>query len=225
MSTRLPLFPLGSVLFPGLTLALHVFEDRYLRLVDDLMALPADRPRSFGVVGIRLGHEVGERAAHQMADVGCVAEISAVQHRSDSGLDLVVTGVARFRVEELVEPDEETPYLRAEVSSLPDEIGADAEVWNERVARRFTVYRERLDRIGVSVGETVDLPDKPLELSYSVADALVLDMSDKQALLEAEDAAARLELAAGLLRRENRVLSALRLLPAGRFPQQVINLN
>ncbi|WP_068757183.1 LON peptidase substrate-binding domain-containing protein [Thermobifida cellulosilytica] len=225
MSTALPLFPLGSVLYPGLTMALRVFEDRYLRLVDDLMALPADQPRRFGVVGIRLGHEVGERGAHQIAEVGCTAEISAVQRRSDSGLDLVVAGVERFRVVEWIEPDKDTPYLRARVVALPEESGEDAEVWRERAARSFAVYLERLERIGVLAAEDAELPDTPPEAAYAVADALVLDMPDKQALLEAPSAAERLALAVDLLRRENRVLSALRLLPAGRFPQQVINLN
>ena len=224
MSTTLPLFPLGSVLFPGLTMALHVFEDRYLRLVDDLLDLPADRPRRFGVVGIKLGREVGEGAAHQIAEVGCAAEISTVQH-SGSGLDLVVTGVERFRVVEPVEPDEETPYRRARVAPLAEEVGEDAGAWWERAARHFTVYLERLDRIGVVVAADAELPAEPVEASYAVADATVLDMSDKQALLEAPSAAERLALAVDLLRRENRVLSAFRLLPAGRFPHQVINLN
>lgn len=225
MSTTLPLFPLGSALFPGLTMALHVFEDRYLRLVNDLLSLPADQPRRFGVVGIKLGHEVGEKAAHQLVEVGCIAEISTVQRRPNSAFDLVVMGVERFRVLEWIKPDETTPYLRARVLPLAEEIGEDAVLWRERAAHHFAVYLERLDRIGVIVADDTDLPEEPLAASYVLADAIVLDMVDKQALLEAESAADRLARAVALLRRENRVLSALRLLPAGRFPHQMINLN
>ncbi|ASW56007.1 LON peptidase substrate-binding domain-containing protein [Plantactinospora sp. KBS50] len=59
MSVRLPLFPLGTVLFPGLVLPLHIFEQRYRALVRHLLDLPADAPREFGVVAIRSGWEVG----------------------------------------------------------------------------------------------------------------------------------------------------------------------
>lgn len=204
---------------------LRVFEDRYLRLVNDLLSLPADLPRAFGVVGIELGHEVGERAAHQLSPVGCTAEITTVRHRPDRGFDLMVTGVERFRVVELLEPDADTPYLSARTTPLPDEVGDRAEEWGERVARRFALYCDRLNGIGVPVEPPEDFPSAPLPRSYSVAGAMILDQHDKQALLEAEHAAARLELAAGLLRRENRVLSALRLLPAGRFLNHEVNLN
>ncbi|WP_107491563.1 LON peptidase substrate-binding domain-containing protein, partial [Thermobifida fusca] len=220
MSTTLPLFPLGSVLFPGMTMALHVFEDRYLTLVNDLLSLPADQPRRFGVVGITLGHEVGEKAAHQWADVGCTAEISTVQRRPNSSVDLVVTGVERFRAVEWLAPDGTTPYLRAQTVPLAEEVGEEAEVWRERAAHHFAVYLERLDRIGIIVADDTDLPKDPVAASYALADAIVLDMPDKQALLEADSAAERLARAVELLRRENRVLSALRLLPAGRFPHQ-----
>lgn len=61
-TTRLPLFPLNSVLFPGLVLPLHIFEARYRALFRDLLALPEDAPRRFGVVAIRDGREVAPTA-------------------------------------------------------------------------------------------------------------------------------------------------------------------
>ena len=57
MSPRLPVFPLGTVLFPGLVLPLHIFEERYRELVRHLVALPDGTPREFGVVAIRKGWE------------------------------------------------------------------------------------------------------------------------------------------------------------------------
>nr|MBA3798384.1 LON peptidase substrate-binding domain-containing protein [Geodermatophilaceae bacterium] len=54
-SETIPLFPLGSPLFPGMVLPLHVFEERYRLLIEDLLALPADSVRRFGVVAIRQG--------------------------------------------------------------------------------------------------------------------------------------------------------------------------
>ena len=57
MSEMLPLFPLSTVLFPGMRLPLHIFEDRYRALVSDLLASP--EPRRFGVIAIRSGREIG----------------------------------------------------------------------------------------------------------------------------------------------------------------------
>src|SRR5690606_3356395 len=108
---------------------------------------------------------------------------------------------------------------------LAEEVGEEAEVWRERAAHHFAVDLGRLDRIGSIVADDTDLPKGPGAAAYAVADAGVADLPDKQALLEAGLAAERLARAVELLRRENRVLSALRLLPAGRFPHQVINLN
>ncbi|GAA3727458.1 hypothetical protein HDA32_003687 [Spinactinospora alkalitolerans] len=225
MPHRLPLFPLGSVLFPGLTMPLHVFEDRYRRLMTDLLDLPADEPRRFGIVGIELGHEVGETSAHQLSEVGCIAEVHTVHRHDDGRFDVVVEGGGRFRVDAFVDADDEHPYLRAETTHLPDELGADAEARAERVGRLFALYCERLKGIGIPAEPPDEFPAEPLPLSYAVSAAMVLDQREKQDLLEAEHASARLELACDLLRRENRVLTSLPTLPAGQFMRREVNLN
>src|SRR5581483_6740396 len=112
VTEALPLFPLNSVLFPGLVLPLHVFEERYRRLVADLVAGP--EPRRFGVVAIRDGREVAPTGPDDGApgplaglapdpfdavfDVGCVAEIATVQEQPDGRYELIATGTTRFRV-------------------------------------------------------------------------------------------------------------------------------
>jgi uncharacterized protein len=105
VTTALPLFPLNSVLFPGLVLPLNVFEERYRALIRDLLALPENAPRRFGVVAIRDGREVAPTAigmpeagpAARGADptagfgpepmrsfhtVGCVADASTIRARA-----------------------------------------------------------------------------------------------------------------------------------------------
>ena len=81
MSEMLPLFPLSAVLFPGMRLPLHIFEERYRVLVTDLLAKP--EPRRFGVIAIRNGREVGADGVTALHEVGCVA---AVPHGGNRAL-------------------------------------------------------------------------------------------------------------------------------------------
>ncbi|WP_420867403.1 LON peptidase substrate-binding domain-containing protein [Actinomadura bangladeshensis] len=212
VTERLPLFPLGTVLFPGLVLPLHLFEDRYRRLIGDLLERP--EPRRFGVVGIQLGHEVGEGAAHRLAEVGCVAELREATPHPDGRYDIVTVGARRFRVKEL---DRSRPYLQGEVEFLPEEAGAGAGPIAARVRRLYRLYRHRLGAAGAGALADADPPDEPVALSYAVAASLVLDGHDKQRLLECEDAALRLAAERDLLARENRILNVLPAIPAGQF--------
>lgn len=212
MTERLPLFPLGTVLFPGLVLPLHLFEDRYLRLVADLLDRP--EPRGFGVVGIELGHEVGESAAHRLAEVGCVAELRDARRHPDGRYDIVTVGARRFRLKEL---DRSRPYLQGEVEFLPEEAGPDPEPAAVRVRRLYRLYRHRLRAAGAGPFEDGEPPRDPVALSYAIAAALVLDGHEKQRLLECEDAALRLDAERDLLARENRILDVLPMIPAGQF--------
>src|SRR5580704_6996140 len=87
MSEKLPLFPLGTVLYPGLLLPLHIFEERYRHLVRDLLAGP--EPPSFGVVAIREGRETGIDGVSALFQVGCTAVLRQVQRYPDGRYDIV----------------------------------------------------------------------------------------------------------------------------------------
>jgi hypothetical protein len=125
----IPLFPLGTPLFPGIVLPLQVFEARYRALVRDLLALPEGVQRRFGVVAIRQGWEV-ERVspAEALFDVGCTAEVQAVRPQPDGTFGVVTVGGDRFRLLDVVLGDrggEDPPYLRAEVEWLAEEEAAE----------------------------------------------------------------------------------------------------
>ncbi|WP_395106928.1 LON peptidase substrate-binding domain-containing protein [Actinomadura sp. SCN-SB] len=220
MTELLPLFPLGTVLFPGLVLPLHLFEERYRLLIRDLMERP--KPWRLGVVGIEVGHEVGDTAGLRLAGVGCVAEVHGVNGRPDGRFDIVTIGADRFRVKRL---DRGLPYLRGEVEFLPEEAGADPGPLAHRARLLFQLYRHRLAAVAADVVEPVDLPDDPVRLSYLIASAVVLDGHEKQRLLEAEDAALRLRAEHDLLARENRLLNGLATVPAGQFLDTSVHPN
>lgn len=218
--TLLPLFPLGTVLFPGVVLPLHVFEPRYRALVDDLLAEP--EPRSFGVVAIRAGHEVGTDAVRALYDVGCIAEVRRVQRLPDGRSMLVTVGGRRFRLGAV---DRSRPYLQADVEWL-DEPAGDAALRGaaEVTARGFAAYLDALDSTEVAAGAQLSVDD-PTALSYAVAASLVVDLPERQALLECADTAGRLRAEAEMLAREVAVMRKLHAVPLPKPPLPSHRLN
>lgn len=222
MRTTVPLFPLGAVLVPGLVLPLHVFEQRYRDLVADLLAA-AEVDQHFGVIAIRSGYEVGDGAARALHEVGTLAELTDVDALPDGRYDVQTVGTRRFRLLS-VDPDSgrpgaAVPYLRGEVEVLEEPVGDAADLLAGSVRAAFERYRIMLR------GADSVLPSDPLMLSYTVAANMLLDLLDKQKLLEAADTAARLRLALRLLAREDVLLRLLRAVPATDAARRVPGLN
>src|ERR1700722_8884888 len=116
MSKLLPLFPLSTVLFPGVRLPLHIFEERSRLLVADLAAQP--EPQRFGVIAIRKGREVGADGVTALHEVGRGAEVRQIPPHADGRFDLATVGTERFR---LLRADASLPYLQGEVELLADD--------------------------------------------------------------------------------------------------------
>jgi Lon protease-like protein len=211
MTETLPLFPLGSVLYPGLLLPLHVFEERYRRLVRDLLEAP--EPRRFGVVAIREGRETGVDGVSALYEIGCTATVRRVLKRDDGRFDLVTIGTDRFRLTSL---DHSRPYLQAEVELLPEDAGdeAVAERAVEIAQRAFRTYIDALTARGVTQVSIPELPADPIALSYLVAASVIADLPDRQALLAEPDAVRRLTAERALLSRETAMLRTLTSTPA-----------
>ena len=211
MSETLPLFPLGTVLYPGLVLPLNIFEERYRELVRDLLDGP--EPRRFGVIAIRKGRETGVDGISALYQVGCIATVREVAEQDDGRYHLVTVGTQRFRLASL---DKSRPYLRGEVDLLEEEVGdeAAAGLAVHAVQRGFHGYVEALasrESVEVTVPE---LPDEPLLLSYLVAASMILDLPVRQDLLAAPDAERRLGAERALLARETTMLRSLTATPA-----------
>ncbi|MEV7285783.1 LON peptidase substrate-binding domain-containing protein [Streptomyces sp. NPDC093252] len=242
---RLPLFPLNSVLFPGLVLPLNVFEERYRALMRTLLKTSEDEPRRFAVVAIRDGHEVAPsspgmpdptalpergpgagfgpdplKAFHQ---VGCVADAATIRERPDGTFEVLATGTTRVR---LLSVDASGPFLTAEVETLPEEPGDEAGALAEGVLRAFRQYQKRLAGARErSLASGAELPDEPQVVSYLVAAAMMLDTPTKQRLLQAPDAASRLRDELKLLRTETAIIRTLPSLPAADLTRGPTSLN
>ena len=214
MSESLPLFPLGTVLFPGLLLPLHIFEERYRQLVRDLLAGPG--PRRFGVVAIRKGRETGIDGISGLYQVGCTATLRQVTEHDDGRFDLVTAGTQRFWLADL---DDSKPYLQGKVDLLPEQAGDQAAAGDaaravQAVQAAFRTYLSALAARGATQLAVPDLPADPVLLSYLVAASMIIDLSDKQALLAEPEAASRLAAERTLLSRETTMLRSLTSTPA-----------
>lgn len=193
---RLRLFPLNTVLFPGAVLNLHVFEERYRRMIAECL----DTGEAFGVVLVREGAEVGDPEAVPH-DVGTTAEISEVTPLPAGRYYLSTVGGRRFRIERIVSRE---PYLTADVRFLEEQDDADADAraseLTHRVLGEFREYVRLLVAFSGNTGH-VEVPHDPVDASYAVGDALQVADALKQRLLEARNAETRLATELGFLRR------------------------
>ncbi len=154
---QIPLFPLHTVLAPGIAIPLHIFEERYRALVRRCL----DTSTPFGVVLIREGSEVappdGGTQELAIAAVGTFAEIREASRYPDGRWDLLAVGTSRFLVLE-VHADQE-PFLVADVDPYPDEPGesSETELLAVRVTRRFADYLRLLQPRDGESAEPIDI--------------------------------------------------------------------
>jgi ATP-dependent Lon protease len=148
----LPLFPLNTVLCPGIALPLHVFEDRYRALVRHCL----ETTSPFGVVLIREGREVGAGAI-SFSGVGTIAEIRDAGRQDDGRFDLLVVGTRRFGIRTVLEGP--SPYLVADVGILDETVGdpALAQRLAMSATRRFVTYLELLQPRSGETSEDIDV--------------------------------------------------------------------
>jgi Lon protease-like protein len=202
MSVR-PMFPLESVLMPGMVLPLHVFEDRYRTMVRDCMA----GEREFGVVLIERGSEVGGGDVRSI--VGTVAQIVQAEENDDGRWGVVAVGVRRMRVQRWLDDD---PYPRADLTDWPDEIDASDEVDLDDLYRQQVSTLRRVLAMSAELGRpadpTAEVADEPLAGSYHLSVLAPVGPLDRQRLLAADGPRDRLVRLASLLAEESADLEA-----------------
>ncbi|MDN4595652.1 LON peptidase substrate-binding domain-containing protein [Leifsonia virtsii] len=169
------MFPLGSVLFPGVAIPLRVFEPRYLTLVGRLLD-EVEPEFEFGVVLIERGSEAG--GGDQRASVGTMARLVSAAAGAD---DLLIVGVGtrRFTVERWLDDD---PYPRAEISTLPEL------EWSEALAplraEAEAIVRRVIARVAEPDADAVELSEDPVAAVWQLAAIAPLGEYDKYTLLK-----------------------------------------
>jgi len=206
----LPMFPLNAVLFPGMSVPLTVFEDRYRAMVHHLLRVEDPAERMFASVGIREGYEIGDHGAQSLYRVGCRLQLTEVEANPDGTFDVVAVGHDRVRLDRL---ETSGPFPVGHVTALPDTEEPVPDKLLEQARVAFTAYRAALADIrGDPYSGT--LPRDPAWLSWTLAAVAPLPMPERQSLLEAPDAGVRLAMVTDLLRAELRAMNVIPSLPA-----------
>lgn len=202
---EIPLFPLNVVLFPGMPLPLHIFEERYKTMIAD--CIRENRP--FGVVLIEEGSaERGPLA--KPVTIGCTAEIAQVQPLDQGRMFIMTVGRERFRIHHL---EYGKPYLVGVVESAP--LDTADEEWETNGAEALEPlvieYLNKLARIGSVEVEPDQIPGDPEGLIYLAATLIQLPTEEKQQFLSIDRAS---ELARALANVYRRELSLMKNMPA-----------
>ncbi|MEO7680065.1 MAG: LON peptidase substrate-binding domain-containing protein [Sphingomonas sp.] len=188
---RLSVFPLpGALLFPGMHLPLHIFEPRYRAMVSDAMA----RDRRIGMVQPRPIARAGDETP-TLFDIGCVGKIAEVEALDDGCYNLILQGVALFRL--VRELDVATPFRQVEAELLP--VGGDETLSLSRRASLEIESRRFAETQGYAVDwEAVARLDDEA-LVNGIAQIAPFDVAAKQALLESPGIEDRAELIVQLM--------------------------
>ncbi|MBM4405119.1 MAG: hypothetical protein FJ039_02915 [Chloroflexi bacterium] len=196
---NIPLFPLGTVLFPKQYLPLHIFEERYNLMIGECL-----RDKShFGVVLIRAGREAGGPAIP--FEMGTTARIVDMQSLEGGRMNIKTIGERPFRITRITQ---ERPYMRADVEYIEYTAGAAKDVQESvrAVRQGFEVHLDLLAALSNRERVNLDLNVEPEGLSLLVASVMAIDNQEKQELLKITSAGERLTKEASILARENRTL-------------------
>lgn len=195
MSYKIPLFPLNTVLFPGMPLTLHIFEERYKEMINECR----EQRKPFGVVLIRKGVEALGPVA-QPYPIGCTAEIVQVQEVGDGRLNILAIGQERFRILSL---EQDQPYLTGLVETFPlDESAPETHQAGWQLRPWVIEYLSLLSEVGEMEFDPGQLPEEPESLAFLAATLLQVPNRQKQSLLATAGAKTLLTEMRGLYRRE-----------------------
>jgi Lon protease-like protein len=190
----LPLFPLNTVLFPGMMLPLHIFEERYKLMINRCL----EESRFFGVVLARAESDVPYK-------VGTTAVIAKASRLEEGRMHIVTVGSERFRLHDI---RHDLPYLSGSAEPWPL-IGAATEQAQDQVGPVRALFHQYLTLLAQAQGhriEVEEVPSEPRILALLIAIALQLPMPQKQRLLHQPTVAYMLRAERAIMRREQLLL-------------------
>jgi len=199
--SELPLFPLNLVLFPGMRLPLHIFEERYKAMIGDCW----EREAPFGVLLIKEGQEAGEPA--EPFRVGTTARIARLQHLEEGRMNILTRGERRF---ELVEIIHRVPHMVGLVKYLEDEVGDVPAALITEVQEEYVKFLRHLATLAGGWNSRVEVTQDPAELASEVmanlAASVEVPAGVRQELLETPTVGERVERLLPLLKRGNELM-------------------
>lgn len=175
---EIPLFPLDVVLFPGGILPLHIFEQRYRLMIQFCL----DNQRTFGIVLIKPGQEVGEQA--ELYPVGTSVKIIEVDRLADGRMNLIICGQYRLKI---IKIRRNLPYLVGQVRTLKiDDVETHEhhKILIAKASRLYRTYESLLSKLVPEWSHAENVPTTAPHLSYQIATRLQIPLPDKQQLLE-----------------------------------------
>lgn len=219
-SQELALFPLTTVLLPGMSLPLHIFEARYRQLIADLLKQP-ETERIFGVVAIKAGWEVGTKNLPILHSIGTLAKIRKIKHLPDGKFDISTVGTDRFKILDVSQ--KLAPYLKARVEIL----APVSSVENlSAVTRAQQAYVNYLTVIGESNASIyAQLPNEASALANLLIATLTGNVIEQQRLLEMNSAEEKLQSLITIFNREAVLLQTVPSIPAPYLTGVSLSLN
>ena len=195
--TTLPLFPLNLVLFPGMNLPLHIFEERYRDMIGECL----DQDAPFGVVLIKEGLEVGDPADPER--IGTSTRILSSEILDQGRMNILTRGERRFEIEEIIQ---RVPHIVGRVRFLVEVEGEGCAELVPQINDAYVTLVQNLTALTGGYTSRVSVPENPVALSYAIAANLDLEPHLRQSLLVTETAATRLSDLVPLLKQGNEAL-------------------
>lgn len=204
----IPLFPLNTVLFPGMMLPLRIFEERYKIMIKECMA----GDNIFGVVLAKTRQaqapNVSQLYSSDLYSVGTTARITAVEHLQDSKMNLITVGQERFIIKDIKASDDD--FIVGQVDPYPLSDRGNLVQMESLVDRLRPMVQEYIDHLADASGEDLSeatLPTDPKALAYLAGTAVQGPLPDKQKLLASDSLGQLMVKTVNVLDRENKILA------------------
>ena len=198
---ELPLFPLNLVLFPGMRLPLHIFEERYKTMIGECI----DSNSTFGVLLIKEGPEAGGTA--EPFRVGTTARITQNTQLDGGRLNILTIGEKRFQLTEIIKT---TPFMLGNVQYLSETLGEVPESLIVEISEEYSTFLKQLATVAGGWNRTINVTSDPASLAREViatiATSIEIPKMLCQKLLENSAVASRLETLLPLLKQGNELM-------------------